>query len=143
MPDLLVLRFQWEQDGLAREETYGPWTAADDEAHLPAIAGFITGWRAATGIRPWSVTISVLADPARWMEDRQLIAVPPGKPAPVGGRLSGAVCPSCRTMISVRSGDVTGLSLDELVDAASAAAAAQADAGLCGAHTDIQVGVPG
>ena len=32
---------------------------------LPAITGFITGWREATGIRPWSVTISVLADPAR------------------------------------------------------------------------------
>jgi hypothetical protein len=60
---LIVLHVHWTDGGTARQETYGPWTAADDESHLEQIFSFMRAWPRVTGCEPSSVTMAIVTDP--------------------------------------------------------------------------------
>lgn len=59
----LVVTLQWSEGGIARQETYGPWTPADDDSHLEQITAFMKAWRKATGCDPAAATMAVIVDP--------------------------------------------------------------------------------
>lgn len=74
---LLVLTYQWTEPGdgfggpSARQETYGPWTVADDESHLEQVFAFIRDWPRLTGCEPSAITMAQLTDPAAWAQERE------------------------------------------------------------------------
>jgi hypothetical protein len=65
---MLVVTMQWSEGSTARQETYGPWTAAEDESHLEQIVAFLKDWRKATGCEPSSATLAVVTDPQQFPE---------------------------------------------------------------------------
>lgn len=71
MPDLIVLHYQWDEGGIVRQETYGPWETAGGEEHLGHIFSFMADWQRVTGCQPASVTMALVMDPAAWVRDRQ------------------------------------------------------------------------
>lgn len=64
---VMVLHIQWTQDGTARQETYGPWTADDDLSHMQQIAAFLRDWQRLTGCAPSAATLAIVMDPGAWM----------------------------------------------------------------------------
>lgn len=69
MPDPrpLVVEVEWQQDGEARREMYGPWTPAEGDSHLAAIKRFVTGWHDKSGITPEAVRLWLCVDPEEWL----------------------------------------------------------------------------
>lgn len=65
---MLVVHMQWTEGSTARQETYGPWTAAEDESHLEQIVTFLKDWRKATGCEPSSATLALVTDPQQFPE---------------------------------------------------------------------------
>ena len=55
---VLVMEIRWVQDGTECSRVFGPWMAVPGESHLAEIKGFVTGWRAGSGIDPLSVTLA-------------------------------------------------------------------------------------
>jgi len=70
-PDRLVLHFHWEEGGLNRQETYGPWAAQEDMGHLVQVSDFIKRWLKVTGVTPHAITIALALDPEAWLRDRE------------------------------------------------------------------------
>jgi hypothetical protein len=60
---MIVLHYEWDEDGTTRQETYGPWYAAADESHLELITAFMRDWERLNG-HPSSVTMALVTDPA-------------------------------------------------------------------------------
>ena len=68
-PQLLVIHVFWTEGGTPRSETYGPWTAAQDESHLEQVSTFIRGWHRLNGsATAVSATLAVVTDPERFTE---------------------------------------------------------------------------
>lgn len=74
---MLVLTYQWTEVGdgaggpSARQETYGPWTVAEDESHLEQVFAFIRDWPRLSGCEPSAITMAQLTDPGGWMRERE------------------------------------------------------------------------
>jgi hypothetical protein len=81
----LVVGVEWDDDGEARQELYGPWAAAADDSHLAAITEFVKGWPDRAGVPPKAVTLTVLADPASWLAGRDAVTErhPRRRPGPL------------------------------------------------------------
>lgn len=68
----VVVHLQWQEGGIARAETYGPWDiAADGMAHMAEVTAFLDGWRRETGIHPDVVTLALVMNPAEWLRARR------------------------------------------------------------------------
>ncbi len=80
---LLVAVVEWDEDGEARQETYGPWAAAEDDSHLAAIGEFVKGWPGRAGVLPKTVTLVLCIDPGAWPagEAQAVTAAGSGSPA--------------------------------------------------------------
>jgi len=77
-PGQIVVHLKWaEPDGVPRQETFGPWTAAGDDSHLGPITAFMRDWSrlVSDGARDAVmelVTAPVLAvDPGEWVRQRE------------------------------------------------------------------------
>jgi hypothetical protein len=125
-PDQIVLTLQWREavTGLTMQETYGPWTAADDLMHMIAVRDFIAGWQRLTGRRPDVATMAIAIDPGEWVRKQQKGA-PPDDAEPwveiapavnaCGATVREVVCTACREVVPVECGDVTGMTLDDMI----------------------------
>lgn len=70
-PDQVVLHFHWEEGGLQRQETYGPWAVAGDGlTHMAEVRDFIADWCRLTGVKPHAVVIALVTDPDQWVQER-------------------------------------------------------------------------
>ena len=68
----VVLHLWWSDGSLPRQETYGPWTVADDgEAHLAQVWDFLSDWTRVTGCRPAVATLAIAMDPDEWVRQRE------------------------------------------------------------------------
>jgi hypothetical protein len=68
---MIILEFQWEQDGQLRAETFGPWVADEDETYLESATGFIKDWSRLSGHKATSVVMTLVTDPAGWVRERE------------------------------------------------------------------------
>lgn len=77
---MLVVHVWWTEGSAARQETYGPWAAAEDLSHMEQITAFLKDWKAATGCEWHEVTLAVVIDPKRLPErlPAEFIPVPEG-----------------------------------------------------------------
>jgi hypothetical protein len=134
---MVVVHLWWTEGSIPRQETYGPWAIADDEmTHLAQIRNFLRDWQRVTGGQPNVATMALVMDPAGWMRARETGQHGCGTAAPVGAMLTVVRCPRCQQHdVPVTSGNVTGLSLDDIT-AEVAAKARQA----CPDHSGVTVG---
>lgn len=65
---MIVIHMQWTEGNSARQETYGPWTVADDESHLEQIFTFMKGWRRLKGQDTLSATMALVTDPQEFTD---------------------------------------------------------------------------
>lgn len=77
----LIISVEWDEDGRARQETYGPWAVADDDSHLASISEFVRRWPGRAGVLPRTVTLVVCTDPAAWLAGETVTAADSGSPA--------------------------------------------------------------
>lgn len=84
---MLVVHMQWSEGSITRQETYGPWTATENESHLEQIVTFMKGWREATRCRSSSATLAIVTDPRQFPEraDRGVPGAP-GEDGPMTGQ---------------------------------------------------------
>jgi hypothetical protein len=75
----LVVHITWLHRGEVCTETYGPWTAADDDSHMASIAEFVKAWPRKTGLEPLSVVLALAIDPAAWLAGEVATAASPSK----------------------------------------------------------------
>ena len=73
---LLVVHICWTDRGTPRQETYGPWPAADDLSHMEQISAFLKDWHSITGRTADSATLALVMDPAASLRDPE---VPDGR----------------------------------------------------------------
>jgi hypothetical protein len=74
---MVVVHLWWTEGSIPRQETYGPWIVADNEAHLAQIQDFLRDWRAVTGCPPDVATMALVMDPAAWVHERAATAAGP------------------------------------------------------------------
>lgn len=60
---MIVLVLHWIDGGTGHVQAFGPWTPADDDAHLDQIRDFIGRWKTATGCEPATTTLHLLTPP--------------------------------------------------------------------------------
>ena len=71
-PGQVVLHLWWTDGSLPRQETYGPWTVADDGVtHMTAIRDFLGDWTRTTGCRIDVATMAIVMDPDEWLRQRK------------------------------------------------------------------------
>ena len=71
-PQQLVVHLKWtEAGGTPRQETFGPWTVADDDSHLERIAAFMRDWNRVAGDGAEDAVMVALADPDEWVRQQK------------------------------------------------------------------------
>jgi hypothetical protein len=76
---VIVLHLTWIHDGVAGQETYGPFLPDDDDSHLEMIATFMREWTARTGYQAAAATLALVTDPVEWVAAHP--PPPPARPA--------------------------------------------------------------
>lgn len=76
-PGQIVVHLKWTEGGPPRQETFGPWTPADDDSHLGPITAFMRDWSRLVGDGADEAVMELLThpavatDPGEWVRQRE------------------------------------------------------------------------